>query len=206
MFKINTNLIEREMKYDNTVVLKYHIEYPSIVIPNNRNGERKFNTYNEKLALALQKKSENELYKESVELYKYNKSNNYPIMVYDIYRNYNVTFNSKALVSLYFDEYIFSGGANGNTTRTSQTWDFNYNYMLQLYEFFYKDPYFLIDILKKINNQISNNPNNYFPDSCNLVLETFNPLNYYLTPQGIAIYFQQYDIAPHSSGIPTFIV
>lgn len=206
MFKINTNLIEREMKYDNTVVLKYHIEYPSIVIPNNRNGERKFNTYNEKLALTLQKKSENELYKESVELYKYNKSNNYPIMVYDIYRNYNVTFNSKALVSLYFDEYIFSGGANGNTTRTSQTWDFNYNYMLQLYEFFYKDPYFLIDILKKINNQISNNPNNYFPDSCNLVLETFNPLNYYLTPQGIAIYFQQYDIAPHSSGIPTFIV
>ena len=133
MFKINTNLIEREMKYDNNVVLKYHIEYPSIVIPNNRNGERKFNTYNEKLALALQKKSENELYKESVELYKYNKSNNYPIMVYDIYRNYNVTFNSKALVSLYFDEYIFSGGANGNTTRTSQTWDFNYNYMLQLY-------------------------------------------------------------------------
>lgn len=206
MFKINTNLIEREMKYDNNVVLKYHIEYPSIVIPNNRNGERKFNTYNEKLALALQKKSENELYKESVELYKYNKSNNYPIMVYDIYRNYNVTFNSKALVSLYFDEYIFSGGANGNTTRTSQTWDFNYNYMLQLYEFFYKNPYFLIDILKKINNQISNNPNNYFPDSCNLVLETFNPLNYYLTPQGIAIYFQQYDIAPHSSGIPTFIV
>lgn len=206
MFKINTNLIEREMKYDNNVVLKYHIEYPSIVIPNNRNGERKFNTYNEKLALALQKKSENELYKESVELYKYNKSNNYPIMVYDIYRNYNVTFNSKALVSLYFDEYIFSGGANGNTTRTSQTWDFNYNYMLQLYEFFYKNPYFLIDILKKINNQISINSNNYFPDSCNLVLETFNPLNYYLTPQGIAIYFQQYDIAPHSSGIPTFIV
>ena len=206
MFKINTNLIEREMKYDNTVVLKYHIEYPSIVIPNNRNGERKFNTYNEKLALTLQKKSENELYKESVELYKYNKSNNYPIMVYDIYRNYNVTFNSNALVSLYFDEYIFSGGANGNTTRTSQTWDFNYNYMLQLYEFFYKNPYFLIDILKKINNQISNNPNNYFPDGCNLVLETFNPLNYYLTTQGIAIYFQQYDIAPHSSGIPTFIV
>lgn len=206
MFKINTNLIEREMKYDNNVVLKYHIEYPSIVIPNNRNGERKFNTYNEKLALALQKKSENELYKESVELYKYNKSNNYPIMVYDIYRNYNVTFNSKALVSLYFDEYIFSGGANGNTTRTSQTWDFNYNYMLQLYEFFYKNPYFLIDILKKINSQISINSNNYFPDSCNLVLETFNPLNYYLTPQGIAIYFQQYDIAPHSSGIPTFIV
>lgn len=206
MFKINTNLIEREMKYDNTVVLKYHIEYPSIVIPNNRNGERKFNTYNEKLALSLQKKSENELYKESVELYKYNKSNNYPIMVYDIYRNYNVTFNSKALVSLYFDEYIFSGGANGNTTRTSQTWDFNYNYMLQLYEFFYKNPYFLIDLLKKINSQISINSNTYFPDSCNLVLETFNPLNYYLTPQGIAIYFQQYDIAPHSSGIPTFIV
>ena len=64
----------------------------------------------------------------------------------------------------------------------------------------------MITILKEINNQIAENKENYFQDSCNLVLETFNPKNFYLAQNGIVIYFQQYDIAPYSSGIPTFLI
>ena len=47
----------------------------------------------------------------------------------------------------------------------------------------------------------------YFEDACSLVLETFNPQNYYLTTEKeVIIYFQEYDIAPYSSGIPIFEV
>ena len=84
MFEIRKNILEKELKYDNTVILKYHIEYPSIKIDNNRIGEERFNLYNKNLALALQKRSEEELYKDSIEQYKYNKENNYPIMIYEI--------------------------------------------------------------------------------------------------------------------------
>lgn len=206
MFEIRKNILEKELKYDNTVILKYHIEYPSIKIDNNRIGEERFNLYNKNLALALQKRSEEEIYKDSIEQYKYNKENNYPIMIYEIYRNYEITFNSRNLVSLYVDEYIFTGGAHGDTIRTSQTWDFNYNTLLQLYEFYPRNPYFLLGILKNISNQILKNPDIYFEDNCNLVLNTFNPQNFYLTPRGIVVYFQHYDIAPYSSGIPTFNV
>ena len=206
MFEIRKNILEKELKYDNTVILKYHIEYPSIKIDNNRIGEERFNLYNKNLALALQKRSEEELYKDSIEQYKYNKENNYPIMIYEIYRNYEITFNSRNLVSLYADEYIFTGGAHGDTIRTSQNWDFNYNTLLQLYEFYPRNPYFLLGILKNISNQILKNPDIYFEDNCNLVLNTFNPQNFYLTPRGIVVYFQHYDIAPYSSGIPTFNV
>ena len=206
MFEIRKNILEKELKYDNTVILKYHIEYPSIKIDNNRIGEERFNLYNKNLALALQKRSEEELYKDSIEQYKYNKENNYPIMIYEIYRNYEITFNSRNLVSLYADEYIFTGGAHGDTIRTSQTWDFNYNTLLQLYEFYPRNPYFLLGIFKNISNQILKNPDIYFEDNCNLVLNTFNPQNFYLTPRGIVVYFQHYNIAPYSSGIPTFNV
>jgi len=68
--------------------------------------------------------------------------------------------------------------------------------------------YYIIDILKEINNQIKEQlqagTNYYFDNYCELVLDTFRLQNYYLTPNSIVIYFQQYDIAPYSSGIPVF--
>ena len=56
-------------------------------------------------------------------LYKYNKENGYPQMMYELYREYQITLNQENAVSMYIDEYIFSGGAHGTTTRTSQTWN-----------------------------------------------------------------------------------
>lgn len=200
--QITKRIIENNLVYENTVILKYYIEYPEIVNDNNI-FTRRFNMYNEQIAKDLQKKAEYELYKEAVELYKYNKQNNYPIMVYEIYRTYEVTLNTSKIISLYADEYIFSGGAHGNTIRTSQTWNINNSRMIRLYEL-YRNPYFILDILRQISVQINNEKDIYFEDACCLVIETFNPQSFYLTPNSIIIYFQQYDIAPYSSGIRTF--
>lgn len=63
MFEIRKNILEKELKYDNTVILKYHIEYPSIKIDNNRIGEERFNLYNKNLALALQKEAKKKFIK-----------------------------------------------------------------------------------------------------------------------------------------------
>ena len=202
--QITKRIIENNLVYENTVILKYYIEYPEIVNDNNI-FTRRFNMYNEQIAKDLQKKAEYELYKEAVELYKYNKQNNYPIMVYEIYRTYEVTLNTSKIISLYADEYIFSGGAHGNTIRTSQTWNINNARMIRLYEL-YRNPYFILDILRQISVQINNEKDIYFEDACCLVIETFNPQSFYLTPNSIIIYFQQYDIAPYSSGIRTFYI
>ena len=198
------NLLEKELVYDGEIILKYHIEYPSI--ESNSSENINFNYYNKNLALELQNKSENELYKEAIETYKYNKENGYPIMVYEVYRNFEITFNTNNIISLYADEYIFQGGAHGNTIRTSQTWNMIAGCMINLESFFKNQSYFIIEILKEINRQIAKNPEIYFENTCNLVLNTFNPKNFYLTYNGIAISFQQYDIAPYSSGIRVFII
>lgn len=200
MKEIINNVFERELKYDNVVVLTYKIEYPSIRYYNI------FNKYNLKNALNLKEKCETELFNEAVELYKNNKKNGYPIMVYEIIKDYHITFNQNNMLSLYSDEYTFSGGAHGNTIRTSQTWNLNYQRMIPLYYFFDNNPYFIINVLKKINSEIKENPEIYFENYCNLVLETFDVNNFYIIPKNIIIYFQQYDIAPYSSGIPIFKV
>lgn len=206
MLKIINRILQKEMKYENTVVLKYHIEYSEIVMDwqQNRNEIKKFNDYNLKMALQTQQKAENELYKEAIELYKYNKENGYPQMMYELYREYQITLNQENAVSMYIDEYIFSGGAHGTTTRTSQTWNLMLGKMVELYELYPNEPYFLLDILRKINREISENIEIYFADPYPLVVEYFNPDSYYIDNGKVVIYFQQYDIAPYSSGIIEF--
>lgn len=200
---INKKILKKELFYNNELVLKYYIEYPKVC----SNRASNFNMYNESIAIALKEKSENELYNQAVELYKYNKENGYPIMVYEIYRNYEITNNTNNIVSLYADEYIFSGGAHGITVRSSQTWNMNCGCMVPLEKFYSNNPYFILNILKEINKQIANNPEVYFDNTCSLVLNTFNPESFYLKQDGtVVVYFQQYDIAPYSSGIRTFEV
>lgn len=137
-------------------------------------------------------------------------SNGYPIMVFEVILESNITYTKDSIISLYYDQYEFTGGAHGNTIRTSQTWNLKMGKMLDLSYFYPNNPDFIVEILKSINSQIAeqeqNNPGQYFENYCELVLDTFNLESYYLTPQGIMIYFQQYDIAPYSSGIPEFLV
>lgn len=201
---INKNILEKELFYDGVLVLKYHIEYPSIRLNVPEANIMKFNTYNKGIALELRNRAENELYKEAVQTYKYNKEHGYPTMVYEVYSNFEITYNTRKIVSLYIDEYIFSGGAHGNTIRTSQTWNLVKGAIIPLERFFPNNPYFMVDIFKEINSQIAKEPGIYFENACTLVIDTFNPKSYYLEPGQIVIYFQQYDIAPYSSGIRTF--
>lgn len=207
-----------ELKYDGEVILKYNIEYPEIIRSRYRVGEVYFNSYNKKIADDTLKYVNTELYKEAKDTYKYNKENGYPIMVYELDMKYNITYNRNGIVSMYIDKYIFSGGAHGNTIRTSQTWNLLYARRLSLEEVYfsrnnikYKNKCnYVIDILKKINMEIAKrleeNPGIYFDDYCTLVLETFNFENFYIDEKCIIIYFNQYDIAPYSTGIPTFCV
>lgn len=101
-------------------------------------------------------------------------------------------------------------GAHGNTKRESQNWNLQNGKQIPLTDLFPNNPYFMIDIFREINRQIAtqmeSGENDYFDNYCQLVLENFNPENFYLTPKEIVIFFNQYEIAPYSSGIPTFLV
>ena len=80
--------------------------------------------------------------------------------------------------------------------------------MIDLSELYKRNPNYVSEILKEINNQIKDNiqkgKNIYFEDPCCLTSAMFRVENYYLYGEFIAIFYQQYDIAPYSSGIQVF--
>lgn len=205
MFNIEKRILKSELKYKGVVVLTYEIEYPQIF--SGPYDTSKFNMFNRRKALFLEATARETLFNQAKELYDYNVSNGYPVMVFEVVSKYRITYNEPPILSLYQDEYIFTGGAHGDTTRTSQNWDFAYNKQFSLDDVYYNNPDYILCILKQINEQIkSAETGTYFDDYCQLVLETFNPNQFYLTNQGVTIYFQHYDIAPYSSGIPEFNV
>ena len=127
MNKIVFHTAEKELYYNGEVIVKYSIEYPEIISSPYEIGSQIFNHSNRKLALQLKQFAEGEFYNQAKETYEYNQSNGYPIMVYELVRECNITYNNQKLVSLYCDEYTFAGGAHGNTLRKSQTWDLSYD-------------------------------------------------------------------------------
>lgn len=206
MFNIIENVFEKELYYKNTVVLKYVIKYPKIL--NNSVSAIRFNIFNYQTAINLKHYAETALFKEAKELYDFNVSNGYPIMVYEIISDYTITYNQNSIVSLYSDEYVYSGGAHGITTRSSQNWSINLGKQFSLSTLFNNDCNYVLNILKEINSQIEqqmgDGSNQYFDDYCSLVLNTIDLNNFYRGSDYITIFFQQYDIAPYSIGIPTF--
>lgn len=205
MNEIKENIIENELKYDNTTILTYKIKYPQIISSRYKLGKDIFNRYNERIVQDLKQYIEGELYLQAKEVYEYNKKHGYPVMVFEVILETKITYNQDKILSLYQDQYTFTGGAHGSTVRTSQNWNLAVARQIGLY-MLYSNPYFLLHILRKINLQIANEKENYFDDYCELVLENFNPNQYYITDKGINIFFEQYDIAPYSSGIPVFLV
>ncbi len=204
MVNVESKTLQRKLVYDGAVILKYRITYPQI------RGFEKFNMYNYKKAIELQNRCENELFDDAKKTYEYNKQNGYPVMVYEIVSNFNLTYNNNNLISLYIDEYIYAGGAHGNTVQTSQTWNIKENKMLKLQDFFKSNPNYVSSIIKEVNDQIAKNieagNNYYFEDYCCLTSANFRVENFYLYREYVVIYYQQYDIAPYSSGILNFFI
>ncbi len=210
MYKINIITLEKNLSYKGTVILKYKLEYPEIV----SNNYTYFNQFNSSRANQLKYYAETELFELAIQQYEYNVANGYPIMVYELYSIPTITYNKDEIISLYFDDYTFMGGAHGSTIRSSQNWNMKTDRQFTLNSLYPQNPYFILSILKDINHQIeeqiANGNDVYFEDYCKLILETFNPNSFYLTENmdtfDIVVYFQQYDIAPYSTGIPTFVL
>lgn len=199
-------VIAEEMKYDDVIVLSYRIEYPEFRSAKNKKTVRTINQFYQDQALALQNNFRTQLYQMAVEQYLNDIENGFPIRAFEALQTFTATYNKACIVSLYLDNYQFTGGAHGLTIRTSQTWNFKSGKMVKLKELYRCANDYRSYIKRNIIAQIRENPDIYFDNYEELVEQTFKVNSFYCTPQGIVTYFQQYDIAPYSSGIREFLL
>lgn len=202
---VKTMTLEDEMKYKGTTVLTYKIEYPQFTSQRYKKSLAIINRYYKRRALKYQQKVRNRLYKMAVEDYLFAVENDYPVRVYEALLTFDVTYNKRCILSLYFDKYEYTGGAHGNTKRYSQTFNLQDD-VIALSDLFRCSFDYKIYIFNKIKKQIEENPDIYFADAQTLMVEAFDKHNFYCTPKGIVIYYQQYDIAPYSTGIVEFFI
>lgn len=127
---------------------------------------------------------------------------------YEMIITITLTLQTNEIASFYQDEYLYTGGANGQTKRIGQTINTLTGEIKYLCDLFQDKKNYELCIKNNIIKQIktSDDPSIYFKDYPSLIEETFNPHNFYLTSEGIVIFFELYDIAPHSTGIPTFLI
>lgn len=202
-------VIQEEMYYKHELILSYEIHFPQFILKRYQQNLDKINKYYKIRALKYQQYCVHNLFKMALKQYEYDTKNNYPIRKFEAFINYTITYNSNCTLSLFFDQYEYTGGAHGITIRTSNNWDIKNGRLITLQEMFipvfnYK-AYILEEIYRQIEEQ-EKYKDILFDDYKELIVNTFNQDSFYLTEKGIVIYFQHYDIAPYSSGIIEFLI
>ncbi|QHI73558.1 DUF3298 and DUF4163 domain-containing protein [Aminipila terrae] len=203
---VKNYVIQDELKYNGETVVTYKIEYPQFCWSNYKKSLNTINKFYYNKAKEFQRFYTKELYKPAVEQYIYSIENGFPVRVYEGLAVYQITYNMACIISLFYDNYIYLGGAHGSTIRTSETWNLQKNSMIKLGELMECPTDYKGFILKAINDEIKKDTSIYFDDYEELAEKNFNSNNFYCIPKGIVIYYQQYDIAPYSSGIREFLI
>lgn len=200
--------LENEIKYKDDVILTYKIQYPHFSSNKFSRTTGILNAFYKKKAENFLKYIQTDLMKSAIEDYENSIKNGYPVHQYEADLVYTESYNQRNIVSLYMDQYEYTGGAHGSTVRTSEVWNMIHGNQIPLSVFFPNNPNYIADIerviIGQITNQIKTGEDYYFDDYAQLVKHTFNPDSFYLIPGALVFYFQQYDIAPYSSGILEF--
>lgn len=209
MQRVKNNIRKNTMFFNNIKVFKYNIQYPSFESDCNKKAAESINEFYLSLAKKKEYYCKAVLYPQAVEAARYIQGNNPSFNYYEFHMSYTITLNEGCIVSLYMQEYTFMGGAYA-VVRTSDTWNFMTGKRMLLRDLYGDNPLFKDEILKEIEYQISQllktSPQSFFDDYPKLLRNTFNLNSFYLTPDGIVIYFQQYDIAPYVAGFPEFLL
>ncbi len=202
--------LQQDMYYKNTNIMRYTIKYPQFISDTYQNMLNKLNSLYRTKAVMYERSNVMNLYQMAMVEYEYSVANDFPIRQFEAYVDFTVTYNQNCLLSLYFDQYEYAGGAHGLTYRYSDTWDLSKSKRMDLVDFFpgrnqYKK-YLMETINKQITEELTKGNGMFFEDYEKLVSENLKTNSFYLSEDGVVIYFQQYDIAPYAAGIPTFVI
>ncbi len=201
---------EKTYRYDDVDVMKLTIKYPVIKLYNNPDAQALINNQIAIEVNEYHRYVSDFLYSQAVSYYKESQENDYPFHGYEAYMEYIITYNDNCFLSYYYDKYEYTGGAHGMTLRSSDTFELVRGTRIPIYCYFKKGSDYrrnlTFEMIKQADVRLKDNPGIYFEDYEGLIIKNFDEDNYYLTPKGLSIYYQQYDIAPYSTGIVVFTI
>lgn len=124
--------------------------------------------------------------------------------------SYTVALQQGELLSLYADVFEYTGGAHGNTIRWADTWQIPSGVPRTLASFFPSRRLWRRQILSALSRQAAarmEGGETYYYDNWPERLKAFfDPDRFYLSEQGLHIYYPLYTLGPYAEGIPVFCI
>lgn len=208
MVTITQAQLKCDLECNGVVMVKANFEYPVVCGTTNR-AARRINGYYRQIAQTLMKRARSELLPAAADEYKYAAENGYPFRPYETTMKFTVSYNDQDILSLYYDVYDYMGGAHGSTKRFGDTWRSSTGWFLCLTDFFPRGTNvkrLLTDNAILIaDRQMAEGTHGYFEDYPKLIRKHFNRSKFYIVPEGVAIFYDQYAIGPYVEGIPVFV-
>jgi len=196
-YNIVSKMDEGSSKY-----MAWKLEYPQISGLENKKVEKSINKELSKTVKDFKKG----LLEEAKKEYKEAEKSGVPFRQFEAQTVYSVHYSDCKVLSLTMDLYQYTGGAHGFTTRLA----FNYNLETGK-KLGYKDvlkdcPSYRDIIVNEIIRQIEADPDIYFPDAIDKLKGFTDEQPFYITKDGIVVYYGLYEIAPYASGIREFLI
>lgn len=202
--------VKRIFTYGGTPMLSFSARYPQIALRCNPAAQKSIRREIRAQVGGVYRDASGELYRLAVSDYRNSLENGFPFHRYDVMLQYTITCRRACRLSLYRDQYAYTGGAHGSTVRASDTWDLRSGQKLPLASFFpgkadYRS-FVIGEITRQADEKMRKTPGVLFENYRDLIPAAFDETHCYLTPQGVAVYYQQYEIAPYSTGIVVFML
>ncbi len=201
---ITSRHIEEKPQYRGVVMVEIDIAYPRVWVKGHPAGQAISFAY-DRIARRFYAFASRKMFPDAIGSWKNSRKNQVPFHPHLAKMVYEVPFNQAGLLSIYYDQDTYTGGAHGNTMRRADTWQVPEARRLSLNDFFENAGYRNV-VFRAIFAEIQKQPESYFEDFQKNVFQYFDSRHFYLTPQGFAFFFPLYSIAPYSSGIPVFLI
>jgi hypothetical protein len=214
---IKTQTIKDRLFHNKVLLVDVKINYPFLAHGYNGNAMR-FNSHYRQKAHRNYRYASTRLYQAALKHYNVSKSQGFPFNNFELVETFESTYCRKPMISLFYDIYEFTGGAHGNTIRKGNTWlmetprgvSTERGTIITLGSLFVKDYDYTPVIIKYIESEARRRQitgmAHYFDNLDDNIKKYFDPINYYLTGEGLAIFYPLYTIAPYSEGIQVFII
>ena len=150
-----------------------------------------------------------ELYRSAAAQLAEDRRHGYPFRPYAAAMGYTVPYNHNGFLSIWTDTYEYTGGAHGNTVRCADTWNLATARRMPLEAFFTSPCYrgiILSGVAEQIRAQTAKGGTGYLEDWPAAIGRCFDERNFFLTPEGIGVFYPLYTIAPYAAGLPVFII
>ncbi|MCL6586867.1 MAG: DUF3298 and DUF4163 domain-containing protein [Anoxybacillus sp.] len=191
----------KSIKYTNEL-MEVDLHIPIVSGATNQAFQRNVNRLLRKQSLDLKREVE----KQARENAALSKKQGFPYRLHSAVSKFTVTYNKNGILSIPVTLYSYTGGAHGMTVKVPNTFDFNTGKQLQLSDIFKKGSNYKQVIIREVITQIKKESDVYFDNAIDVVKNMPDNQPYYLTTNGIVVYYGLYEIAPYAAGIREFLI